>query len=250
MDGIVVIKKQCLEPLDHEFYEHKGLLQRWAEGIRPSIRIGTVHTKKSILVEYLTDPESERQIPATGAMVVECSYQRGLAARSKARELHRISPQDSRGLTELFWEATQSADEFPLARAKPGVAQELQTAGGGQLPETKVTQGSQKPKAKGEALAKKQARSRKQRRRTTRMQMISRGSSAENSRATCELQALLTSGVQKSTTTPMLESGRRHHWEKCISITIGSCWKLSFAPSRSSRRRCCPNKRSTHDSES
>ncbi len=71
---IVVIKKQCLEPLDLEFYEHKGLLQRWAEGIRPSIRSGTVHTKKSILVEYLTDPESARQVPATGAMVSECTY--------------------------------------------------------------------------------------------------------------------------------------------------------------------------------
>ena len=159
---IVVIKKQCLEPLDLEFYEHKGLLQRWAEGIRPSIRIGTVHTKKSILVEYLTDPESARQLPSTGAMVVECSYLRGLAARTKARELYRISPQDSRSLTELFLEAAQSADEFPLARSKPGVAQELQAVGGGQLPETKVTQSSQNPKAKGEALAKKQAKRQKQ----------------------------------------------------------------------------------------
>ncbi len=161
---IVVAKKEDLAPLEHYFYEQKSLIQRWAEGNRPSIRIGTVHTKKSFLVEFLTNPESAKQVQATGSMVVECSYQRGLAARSKIRGLHRNRPQDSRGLTDLFWEATQSTDELPLARAKPGVAQELQTAGGGQLPEAKVTKGLQNPKASGEALAKKQAKRQRQKR--------------------------------------------------------------------------------------
>jgi hypothetical protein len=148
--------------MDHVFYDQKDLIQRWSEGNRPAIRIGTVHTKKEELAKYLTRPTAVTLAPATGSMTVECSYQRGLESRLKIRNFNRDPTQGPKGLAELFWEATQSTDELPLARAKPGVAQELLTAGGGQLPEAKVTRGLQNPKASGEALAKKQAKRQRQ----------------------------------------------------------------------------------------
>ena len=41
---MVVEKDEDTAPMNHKFYEQKGLIQRWSEGNRPSIRIGTVHT--------------------------------------------------------------------------------------------------------------------------------------------------------------------------------------------------------------
>jgi hypothetical protein len=164
---MVVFMDEDTRPLYHAWYLQKGLIERWQEGNRPAIRIGTVHTLPDDLAKYLTEPEAARTLQATGSMAVECSYRRGLDSRMKIRDFHQSRAQGTKGISELFWETTQSTDELPLARAKPGLSQELQSAGGGQLSETSGKKGSQKgttqnPSASGEALAKKQAKRRRQ----------------------------------------------------------------------------------------
>ena len=158
---MVVTRDEDIAPTTHAYYERKGLIQRWAEKNKPSIRIGTVHTHRDVLADYITRPAAAQTMPATGSMTVECVFLRGLESRLKIQDA-RSQARSSKGISELFWEATQSTDELPLARAKPGVAQELQAAGGGPLPEATVARFAQNPKASGEALTKKQVKRQRQ----------------------------------------------------------------------------------------
>ena len=71
---MVVEKDEDTAPMNHEFYEQKGLIQRWAEGNRPSIRIGTVHTLQRELSAYLSNPAVALAVDATRSMTIECPY--------------------------------------------------------------------------------------------------------------------------------------------------------------------------------